>query len=117
MTVRIIAVLAAMAIAPLAPSVAAAKVQETPSTPMPQGPTRLTNPSAFEQQTRIEGDIWRNSMSEQATVITSPARMSRAERLAAMINEGKCEEAHAAAVEEGDRRLARRISQLCSLDN
>lgn len=114
MTVRILAAIALFAATPVA-----AQQTQPPSTPppTPQGPMRLTNPSAFEQQTRLEGDIWRNSMSEQATVITSPARMSRAERLAALINEGKCEEAHAAALEEGDRRLARRIGQLCSLDN
>lgn len=118
MTVRILAVAAALALASVTSTAVVAQDQPPPTPqPMPQGPMRLTNPSAFEQQTRIEGDIWRNSMSEQATVITSPARMSRAERLAAMINEGKCEEAHAVAVEEGDRRLARRISQLCSIDN
>lgn len=114
----IVRVLAALGVFALAPEVAlaAAAIQQTPSQP----PIRAPQPrrlSAFERQTALEGDIWRNSLSQQATVITSPARMSRAERLAEMINQGKCLEASQVAIDEGDRRLARRISQLCSLDN
>lgn len=114
MTVRALTLISALLI-PLAASAAAA--QQTPPSQPPRPPVRIVQPSAFQQQTALEGDIWRNSLSQQATVITSPARMSRAERLAALINDGKCAEAHAIALAENDRRLARRISGLCSLED
>ncbi|MBU1347077.1 MAG: hypothetical protein KKA16_09020 [Alphaproteobacteria bacterium] len=116
MTVRIFAAAAALAFASLAASAAAAQ-QTPPAQPMaPQG-VPIQRPGAFEQQSQFEASAWQNSLSQQAATITSPARMSRAERLAALINDGKCAEAHTIAVDEGDTRLARRISQLCSLDN
>ena len=115
MTVRILAALALLILAPEA-AFAAVAVQQTPAPPPVRSPLPR-QPSAFERQMGLEGDVWRNSLTQQATVITSPARMSRAERLAELVNEGKCEEARQIAIDEGDRRLARRITQLCSLDD
>lgn len=43
----------------------------------------------------------------------SPARANRAERVAALINAGKCTDAVALARDEGDRRLARRVETVC----
>jgi hypothetical protein len=115
MTIRLLAAVAAMSGVWLAASGTAA--QQTPQPP-PSSQTRtpIDRPGAFEQQSQFEAGVWQNSLTQQATVITSPARLSRAERLAAMINEGKCEEAYQLALDEGDRRVARRISQICSLD-
>lgn len=113
MTLRIPALIAAVVI----PFASAAAAQQSPPSQTPRAPVRTIQPSAFAQQSALEADIWRNSLSQQATVITSPARMSRAERLAAMINDGKCAEARQIAVDEGDRRLANRIAQLCSLED
>lgn len=112
MTIRIVVAIAVMALAP-----AAAIAQTQPPPPGPPQPTVFVQrPGAFEQLAIMEGDIWRNSLSDQATVITSPARMNRAERLAVLVNAGRCPEARAIALQENDRRLARRISQICGLD-
>jgi hypothetical protein len=46
----------------------------------------------------------------------SPARMGRAERVAQMINDGNCTGAYALAREEGDRRLTRRVAEICEID-
>lgn len=46
----------------------------------------------------------------------SPARMSRAERVAELINAGDCAGAYAMAREEGDRRLAHRVAGVCEIE-
>jgi hypothetical protein len=48
---------------------------------------------------------------------TSPARIDRAERAAALVDAGDCSGAQALAMQENDRRLARRIEQICQAKN
>ncbi len=48
------------------------------------------------------------------TVVTSPARVARAERLVDLVNAGQCARAEMIAREEGDTRLARRIETVCA---
>jgi len=117
MTIRLLAAFAAMSGVWLAASgTAAQQTPQPPPQPNSQMPPPVDRPGAFERQSQFEAGVWQNSLTQQATVITSPARLSRAERLAAMINEGKCAEAYQVALDEGDRRVARRINQICSLD-
>jgi hypothetical protein len=40
-------------------------------------------------------------------------RMARAERLAALVNLGRCHEAHSVALAESDRAMADRIASVC----
>lgn len=48
------------------------------------------------------------------TVVTSPARVARAERLADLVNAGRCAQAAMIARDERDDRLARRIEAVCT---
>lgn len=92
-----------------------ALAQNPPQTPSPP-PRPVIEPRSYVENFReFEGDAWRNQMTRQATENVSPARADRANRLSAMINAGDCQGAHETAVEEGDRRMARRIAAACGL--
>lgn len=54
------------------------------------------------------------SVAFSRSVVASPARVERAERLAELINSGQCGEASAIAREAGDRRMIRRIEAVCA---
>lgn len=47
----------------------------------------------------------------------SPARLSRAERIAELINARDCAGAHDLAMRENDRRLAHRVAEVCQTQN
>lgn len=52
-----------------------------------------------------------------SNTVQSPGRVERAERAAALINEGKCDEALTLARDARDQRLRRRIEAVCSSAN
>lgn len=61
----------------------------------------------------------RRSLTDRAQAAVqnaSPGRMSRAERVAQLINDGDCTGAYAMAKDEGDRRLASRVADICEID-
>lgn len=53
----------------------------------------------------------------RAQVVASPRRIAPAERPVVLVNDGKCAEASEVALNEGDRRLARRIETVCRQNN
>ncbi len=59
---------------------------------------------------RLQSEAFGRSLNGQ---VVAPRRMDRAERAAALINEGKCSEAVAFVRAERDRRLIRRVEELC----
>lgn len=66
-----------------------------------------------------QGEIHRRNMTARARAAvqnTSPGRMSRAERIAELINTGDCAGAYALAREERDRRLAHRVAEVCEIE-
>lgn len=60
---------------------------------------------------RVESERFNRDLTANASV--SPARAGRAERVAVLINEGRCDDAVALARSENDRRLARRAAVVC----
>lgn len=50
---------------------------------------------------------------ESRTIAEGEERIRRAERLAALVDAGRCEEARAQANRDGDRRMALRVRQTC----
>lgn len=102
----------------LAPAVSLAQTAPPPTpAPAPPPPRNLT--PSFASSSGVEGEIHRQNMdsrARQAVQNTSPGRMSRAERVAEMINAGDCAGAHALALAENDRRLARRVAQVCEIE-
>lgn len=68
----------------------------------------------------LEWDANRQYVNDRARQVldnTSPARLDRAERVAVLLNGGDCTGAQALAVQENDRRLARRIGAICQAKN
>ncbi len=58
-----------------------------------------------------------NDRTRQVLDNTSPARLDRAERVAALLDAGDCSAAQALAIQENDRRLARRVGTICQAKN
>lgn len=84
--------------------------------PAPELPRLNTNPQSGD----LLGEIYRQTLDSRARLAvqnTSPARLRRAERVAALINAGDCAGAEALAVQERDRRLAGRVAEVCASDN
>ncbi|MDY6924052.1 MAG: hypothetical protein SWI22_08850 [Pseudomonadota bacterium] len=100
-----IAVCALSMIAPAVSLAQSAPVQRPPGLPPVIQPYDRMNPE------RMQAETFNRALTTQASV--SPARAARAERVAALINEGRCEDAVALARAENDRRLARRAETLC----
>ena len=72
-------------------------------------------PGMFDWQSHRDATL--TDLAQRRSVVASPARVSRAQRLAELINNGRCAEAHAVAADAYDARLARRVSEVCSQAN
>lgn len=72
----------------------------------------------------VQSRIYREEMAEKARQKkleeekvrheTSPERMARAERVATLLNDGKCADAAKLALNEGDQQLANAVGKVCS---
>lgn len=86
---------------------------QTPPPPSPVDPRGIYHDQM--QSTpgirRVESERFNRALTANASV--SPARAARAERVAALINEGRCADAVALARSENDSRLARRAAAVC----
>jgi hypothetical protein len=50
---------------------------------------------------------------QEALKTSSPERLARAERVAALLNQSRCADAAKLALDEGDQELANRVGQIC----
>jgi hypothetical protein len=94
------------------PSIASAQSYQMPSAPV-GSPARATG---GQESWRFESEEMRrrNAMTpEEAEAQYGAERVQLAERVQALINEGKCREARALANEAGERQMALRIRQTC----
>jgi hypothetical protein len=94
------------------PSTAAAQSYQMPRAPV-GSPARTTG---GQESWRFESEEMRrrNAMTpEEAEAEYGAERVQLAERVQALINEGKCREARALANEAGERQMALRIRQTC----
>jgi hypothetical protein len=102
-----------LGLSPLAlPSVAAAQSYTMPPPPI-GSPARTTG---GQESWRFESEEMRrrNSMTpEEAEAEYGAERVELANRVQALINEGKCREARALANEAGERQMALRVRQTC----
>ena len=100
--------------------ITAAVQSQTPTySQRPAPPPALLTPGTHGVNS-IFADIHRQNLSErarQAVANTSPGRLNRADRAAALINAGDCPGALALALNERDRRLASRIAEVCETPN
>jgi hypothetical protein len=95
-----------------APSAALAQSYTMPRAPV-GSPARTTD---GQESWRFESEEMRlrNAMTpEEAEAEYGAERVQLAERVQALINEGKCREARALANEAGERQMALRIRQTC----
>jgi hypothetical protein len=110
--------LATVALGLLAPACAWAQVNKvTPAARMP--PTHHLDRGFNESQTRL---YWQEvsaatraqKRSEgEALKAASPERVARAERVAALLNEGKCKDAAMYALDQGDNEMAAKVANVC----
>ena len=94
------------------PSIASAQSYQMPSAPV-GSPARATG---GQESWRFESEEMRrrNAMTpEEAEAQYGAERVQLAERVQALINEGKCREARALANEARERQMALRIRQTC----
>ncbi|WP_396592706.1 hypothetical protein [Brevundimonas sp. R86498] len=109
-----LAALAALLLSPapvMAQSVGPAGVQPPPR----DLPPRDTSPAGHEAR-GVQIEVERQ-MFDRMTRDISPVRLRRAEQAAALINAGDCAGARAFVLQQGDRRLADRVAEVCSADN
>lgn len=99
--------IAVCAFSVIAPAVALA---QTPPVQRPPGLPPVIQPYDRLNPQRMEDETFQRTLNEQ---VVSPARAARAERVANLINEGRCDDAVALARSENDRRLARRAAIVC----
>ncbi len=106
---RVIAIAIAMAGVLIPANPAAAQFAR--ATPPPIG-----NPMGLNDLERARQQSYRNepnSVIARQRAEAERIQMDRAERLATLVNEGKCGEAHQIALAERDVRMANRIAQVC----
>jgi len=110
--------LAIVALGLLAPTCALAQVNKvTPAARMP--PTYYIDRGFNESQTRLYwkevSDAARAQKQIEGEVLktASPERIARAERVAALLNEGKCKDAAMYALDQGDKEMAAKVANVC----
>ena len=96
---------------------AGAAVAQTPPT-MPGAPSMANPGTTFNAYAgRDNRDFERNradmTRQREEAAQADPERMALAERVAALVEEGKCNEARRVANEAGDRQMALRVRQTC----
>lgn len=94
----------------------ASPVTALANAPQSAGPGRLWAPPANEQMQRFEREENRRHgemTEEQAEEEYGAERVQLAQRVQALIDEGKCREARALANEHGERQMALRVRQTC----
>ncbi|MFJ6025831.1 hypothetical protein ACIQC9_14670 [Brevundimonas sp. NPDC092305] len=95
----------------------AAAQARTPT--MPSATTTNSAPSNFNANNgfRDTRDFERNradmTREREQAAAANPERAALADRIAALVQEGKCNEARTAANEAGDRQMALRVRQTC----
>ncbi len=80
------------------------------------GPGSMWAPPATEQMSRFEREEQRRALSmteQEAEDRYGEERVALANRVQALIDEGKCREARAMASEAGERQMALRVRQTC----
>jgi hypothetical protein len=50
---------------------------------------------------------------KEALAAATPDRIARAERVAALLNEGKCKDAAMYALDQGDKEMAAKVANVC----
>lgn len=80
------------------------------------GPGSLWSPPPSEQMSRFEREEQRRALAmteQEAEERYGEERVALANRVQALIDEGKCREARALASEAGERQMALRVRQTC----
>ena len=89
----------------------------SPAASAPQsGPGRMWSPPPSEQMSRFEREEQRRALNmteEEAAAEYGEQRLALANRVQALVAEGKCREARALANEAGERQMALHVRQTC----
>ena len=107
----------------------AAQTPPPPQPPQPPPPPVVIAPGQLpfarpENRTdSVQARVWfernrewaraRKRVEREALASASPERLARAERVAALLNEGRCRDAKAVAVAERDLQIAANVESLC----
>lgn len=115
MSRTMIVAIASLALPPLA--MPAASMAQSRENAMPRAPVGSPARTTGQQESwRFESEEMRrrNAMTpEEAEAAYGAERVQLAERVQALINEGKCREARTLANEAGERQMALRVRQTC----
>lgn len=85
----------------------------TPTMPSAPGPGALVNAYSGRDITDFERNRADMTRQREEAEEADPERVALADRVAALVAEGKCREARAMANEAGDRQMALRVRQTC----